>query len=370
MTTMTPPIRPWVMNVFAPLMHPAVALTRGRRPHAGGIAAGAGFGEPPGAPHLTADEPREELLLLLVGTEQRDVGGAQAVVRGDRERDRRTDARQFLDADAVVDRRQRGAAVVLGKLHAGKTERRQLGQEVVRELLRLVPLHDVRAESRIPRTRGPYGAAAPVLQSGESPLTMNVSRAASSGLVRFGRLQPVRRRARSRPLVGYPEACSIAARWLFLIALALLAFPSTASADITAFLGTNPTPVNRVTTGFGVGAGLVIVGFEFEYGHTRENLEELAPSLRTYMFNGLLQTPIPIAGMQFYGTAGGGVYHETLDELSGLSETNVGINVGGGVKVNLAGPLRLRFDYRIFTLQGSPRHSKPQRFYAGLNLKF
>ena len=93
--------------------------------------------------------------------------------------------------------------------------------------------------------------------------------------------------------------------WLFLFALALLA-PSTASADITAFLGTNPTPVNRVTTGFGVGVGLVIVGFEFEYGHTRENLDELAPSLRTYMFNGLLQTPIPIAGMQFYGTAGAG----------------------------------------------------------------
>jgi opacity protein-like surface antigen len=143
--------------------------------------------------------------------------------------------------------------------------------------------------------------------------------------------------------------------------------PSTASADITAFLGTNPTPVNRVTTGFSVGVGLVIVGFEFEYGHTRENLNELAPSLRTYMFNGLLQTPIPIAGMQFYGTAGAGVYRETLDEIS---ETNVGINLGGGVKVNLAGPLRLRFDYRIFTLQGNPRHSKPQRFYAGLNLKF
>ena len=154
--------------------------------------------------------------------------------------------------------------------------------------------------------------------------------------------------------------------WLFLIALALLA-PSSASADITAFLGTNPTPVNRVTTGFGVGVGLVIVGFEFEYGRTRENEDEQAPGLWTYMFNGLLQTPIPIAGMQFYGTAGGGVYRETLDEIS---ETNVGINVGGGVKVSLAGPLRLRFDYRIFTLQGDPRHSKPQRFYAGLNLKF
>ena len=152
-----------------------------------------------------------------------------------------------------------------------------------------------------------------------------------------------------------------------LLAGALAVLPSTASADATAFLGTNPTPVNRVTTGFGVGIGLVIVGFEFEYGHTRENLDELAPRLRTYMFNGLLQTPFPIAGMQFYGTAGGGVYRETLNDLS---ETNVGINLGGGVKVSLAGPLRLRFDYRVFTLQGDPLHSKPQRFYAGLNVKF
>jgi opacity protein-like surface antigen len=158
-------------------------------------------------------------------------------------------------------------------------------------------------------------------------------------------------------------------RWLFFFfgGALILAVPSAASADVTAFLGTTPTPVNRVTTGFGIGVGLVIVGFEFEYGHAREDLDELAPSLRTYMFNGLLQTPIPIAGMQFYGTAGGGVYRESLNEDS---ETNVGINVGGGVKVSLAGPLRLRLDYRIFTLQGDPRHSKPQRFYAGLNLKF
>jgi opacity protein-like surface antigen len=155
--------------------------------------------------------------------------------------------------------------------------------------------------------------------------------------------------------------------WLFLFFALVLLTPATASADITAFLGTTSTPVNRVTTGFGIGAGLVIVGFEFEYAHARENLEELAPSVRTYMFNGLLQTPVPIAGIQFYGTAGGGVYHETLNEIS---ETNVGLNVGGGVKVNLAGPLRLRLDYRIFTLQGSPRQAKPQRFYAGVNLKF
>ena len=147
----------------------------------------------------------------------------------------------------------------------------------------------------------------------------------------------------------------------------LLLFPATAAADATLFIGSTTTPENRLNRGFSIGAGLVIVGFEFEYANSSEEPDDLVPGLKTYMFNGLLQTPIPIAGMQFYGTAGAGVYHETLLDVS---ETNVGINVGGGVKVSLVGPLRLRFDYRVFTLQGDPRHQKPQRFYAGVNLKF
>ena len=152
-----------------------------------------------------------------------------------------------------------------------------------------------------------------------------------------------------------------------LLLLALLV-PSTASADITAFLGVTPTPTNRPVKGFAGGAGLLIVAFEFEYADTSEDRDEGSPRLRTYMGNALLQTPIPIAGMQFYATAGGGAYRESLADAS---ETHVGINVGGGVKMNLAGPLRLRLDYRIFTLRGADvRHSKPQRFYAGLNLKF
>jgi len=32
--------------------------------------------------------------------------------------------------------------------------------------------------------------------------------------------------------------------------------------------------------------------------------------------------------------------------------------------------VRLRLDYRVFTLSGNPRHPRPQRFYAGINLKF
>ena len=153
-----------------------------------------------------------------------------------------------------------------------------------------------------------------------------------------------------------------------LVVALLLVLPSTAFADLTAFLGVNGTPSNRTVRGFSGGLSLVIVGFEFEYANTSEDEEEFAPGLKTYMVNGFVQTPFPIAGMQFYGTAGGGVFQESLLDDS---ETNVGMNVGGGVKVNVIGPLRLRLDYRIFTLRGDDvRHSRPQRFYAGLNLKF
>jgi opacity protein-like surface antigen len=146
----------------------------------------------------------------------------------------------------------------------------------------------------------------------------------------------------------------------------LLLFPSTAAADLTAFLGVNPTPERRSVTGLAGGAGMLIVGFEVEYANTSEDAAVDAPRLRTFMANGLLQT-LPLGRLQFYGTAGAGVYRETLREVS---ETSVGINVGGGVKITLLGPLRLRLDYRVFTLRGEPRHPNPQRFYAGLNLKF
>lgn len=143
--------------------------------------------------------------------------------------------------------------------------------------------------------------------------------------------------------------------------------PASAFADVTAFVGVNPTPASRPLRGVSIGVGLLIVGFEFEYARTSEDLSEGAPALQTYMGNALLQTPFPIGGMQFYATAGGGAYRETLVELS---RTHVGVNVGGGVKMSLLGPLRLRLDYRVFTLRGNPRHERPQRFYAGLNLRF
>jgi opacity protein-like surface antigen len=143
-----------------------------------------------------------------------------------------------------------------------------------------------------------------------------------------------------------------------------------AAADLTGFIGVNPTPVKRPVKGLAIGTGLIIVGFEAEYADTSEDLVLRGPRLRTVMFNGLAQTPIPIAGMQFYGTAGGGFYRESFSDQPNANETNVGINVGGGAKISVAGPLRLRLDYRVFTLKGTPRHANVQRFYAGINLKF
>jgi hypothetical protein len=71
--------------------------------------------------------------------------------------------------------------------------------------------------------------------------------------------------------------------------------------------------------------------------------------------------------MQFYATGGGGVYRE---ELGVASQTDVAANLGGGVKVGLIGPLRARFDYRVFKLRGTPINDQYQRFYAGLNINF
>jgi hypothetical protein len=86
------------------------------------------------------------------------------------------------------------------------------------------------------------------------------------------------------------------------------------------------------------------------------------------MGNLLIQTPVPVLRLQPYFTTGAGVYRESLGNIS--SETNFGINNGGGVKISLIGPVRARIDYRVFTLRGSPVDDVVQRLYVGVNLKF
>lgn len=158
--------------------------------------------------------------------------------------------------------------------------------------------------------------------------------------------------------------------WILALALAtvsLVVTPQPASADITAFLGVSPTPENRAARGFSAGLGLLFVGFEFEYSHLSEDELEGLPSLKTWSGNLLVSTPVEVAGTTFYATAGGGGYRETLDARQ---ETHAALNIGGGAKIRLLGPVRVRVDYRVFTLKGSPLYSTYQRFYVGGNVAF
>ena len=151
---------------------------------------------------------------------------------------------------------------------------------------------------------------------------------------------------------------------LVLGVLLLALTPSPARADITAFLGLSPTPENHFLRGFSAGISLIVIGFEFEYAQLSEEQTEQLPGLKTYSGNVLVQTPTET---QLYATAGVQGYQENLGPLR---ETHVGMNIGGGIKIPLLGPIRVRADYRIFQLRGSPLHSTYQRFYVGGNLKF
>lgn len=155
-----------------------------------------------------------------------------------------------------------------------------------------------------------------------------------------------------------------------ILALSMAILASTAAparADITAFLGLSPTPERHTVKGFSGGLSLIVVGFEFEYSHLGEETLEGLPALKTYSGNFLVQTPVEVKGTQFYATAGAGGYQEYLGPRE---ETHFGVNFGGGVKVRVLGPVRLRLDYRVFQLRGEPLYPTYQRFYAGANIAF
>jgi hypothetical protein len=185
---------------------------------------------------------------------------------------------------------------------------------------------------------------------------------------------------------------SASARTVLLGLLLVLGAPNSARADLTAFIG----GLFRAETGFGdlestarrtqglsVGFSLIIVGLEFEWAQTAGDdlgagacgvivdvRSACAPALTTGMGNLLLQTPRGLLPVQLYATAGAGVYrarYEVLDE----NDYGVGTNVGGGAKIELIGPLRVRVDYRVFRLTGGDLvGSTPQRIYIGANVAF
>ena len=155
---------------------------------------------------------------------------------------------------------------------------------------------------------------------------------------------------------------------LAMVVVALLAGAADARADVTAFLGVS-APSTGFAQGFSFGGGRPPVLFEIEYARSVNGPREATPSLYTGSINLLIQPDVPVRGMLIYGIGGVGAYGEAFGSGVG-GGVDTCTNVGGGVKVALAGPLRVRLDYRVFLLHGMPKDKRPQRLYAGLSLGF
>src|SRR5437773_3449179 len=275
---------------------------------------------------------------------------------GHRQGDGWIDPRQLFDTDAVVDHRQARSTVRLGHLNTEQTERGHAGHDFDREMLGFVPLADVGTDLGFGEL--PHAAA-------EEPLFLGEAEVHPPEL--YHRASP-RRKSRTgrRNIIGLRSLLHRSSV-VGLLAAAALAVATPARADLTAFIGSTTTPVNRLARGFAAGAGLLVVGWEVEYAYTVEDPLVAAPSERTVMGNVLLQTPIALHGFQPYATAGLGWYRETLGTYE---RTGFAPNTGFGVKVTLFGPIRLRVDYRALRLGSGALYSPAHRIYAGLNLKF
>jgi hypothetical protein len=148
--------------------------------------------------------------------------------------------------------------------------------------------------------------------------------------------------------------------------LVLVLSPSVAHADVTAFLGSVVSPSTEPVRGVAVGVSLLVVGFEFEYAQTPEDVPALRPSRHMGTAAVLVQTPF--GRVQLYGALGVGLYREQIGQIA---ETGTSVAGGVGAKITLSGPLRLRVDYRLINLNRSGTDATRQhRIYAGLNLVF
>jgi opacity protein-like surface antigen len=141
-----------------------------------------------------------------------------------------------------------------------------------------------------------------------------------------------------------------------------------APVNVTAFAGAAMTPDPQVATGIAVGLKPrpIPVTLEFEYSRSGSDPAAGVPAIGTFSANILLQFPVQASRHQWYGTFGVGVYGLSLD--GEVSEPEGVWNVGGGAKIAIAGPLKLRVDYRAFRLApiAGEYHSHVHRLYMGI----
>jgi len=178
--------------------------------------------------------------------------------------------------------------------------------------------------------------------------------------------------AQDRPrlaIVAFALRCAS----LCVMALTLSAAPAVAQirespVNITAFAGVAMAPGPHPAIGVAVGhkPRPGPVSLEFEYWRSRRDPAAGVPAIGTFAVNILTQPSRQRSRFQFYGTFGVGLYALLRDPQ--VSEVTEARNIGGGAKVTLAGPLKLRMDYRAFFLAKLDGDYPPNehRFYVGI----
>ncbi len=120
--------------------HPLAVLEPRPRAEVGGVRTGLGLGQPEGPELAAGAEVGKQALLLLVGAEQIDRLGAEGGVCAERDRDRRVDPGQLLDAEGVGERVATATAVAFRERDPHQPELAELGDDLVGEGLGPVEL--------------------------------------------------------------------------------------------------------------------------------------------------------------------------------------------------------------------------------------
>ena len=134
---------------------------------------------------------------------------------------------------------------------------------------------------------------------------------------------------------------------LGLVALLVLASATPAYSDGTLFFGGITAGAVRPTADVAIGVVRSVGGFELDYAQTTGAGTLARHSIGTFGVNLVLQTPPRANGLQFLGFVGFGLYGETTGIGGPGSGEVLYKTIGGGTKVPLAGPLKVRLDYRV-----------------------
>lgn len=131
-----------------------------------------------------------------------------------------------------------------------------------------------------------------------------------------------------------------------------------------------------VAASFGTFIENSCLGWELEFADTLGNGNPGRRSMGTFGASFLVQSPIRRERLRVYGAVGFGIFGGDLPDGRASGEVSY-TNFGGGLKLNMAGPLLIRVDYRVVRLGEAPdanpalyEHTHFQRVLVGIGLAF